>query len=170
VHCRPALAILALLALAALHAGSPGCSSRSDTAVAAADSTRVYPSLDGSGPEVSITFCRKVSSRTGRPIGESQEFTMRPRGKVRALVEIGGPPPEGHRDLVIHAVWVGPDDEEIFTKRVDLAPDDEQRFTSSISIPPGRRDPGPYMLRVYLFRELAAEKRFELLPPLAGSG
>ncbi|MGD8396845.1 MAG: hypothetical protein PVF43_15355 [Candidatus Eiseniibacteriota bacterium] len=172
MRSRSALVILAFLGLGAIQAVGPGCSSRSDTAVAGADSTLVYPARDGSGPEVSITFCRKISSRTGRPIGESQEFTMRPRARVRALIELTGmASPDSPRPLMFHLVWVGPDDHEIYTKRVDLAPDDgDPRFTSSISIPPGRRDPGPYMLRVYLFRELVAEKRFELLPPPVGSG
>ena len=46
----------------------------------------------------------------------------------------------------------------------------EATLKSSISTPPGKRDPGTYSLQVYLFRELIAEKSFQLRADLRSSG
>ncbi len=42
-------------------------------------------------------------------------------------------------------------------------PDDSTSIIkSSISIPPGKREPGKYSFRLYLYDDLIAEKEFEL--------
>jgi hypothetical protein len=155
--------VLLLVGFAYLGLGPAGCSSRVETAVAEADSTLVHPPKSPDGLRASITFCRKVSEKTGKPIGASQVFTMREKGKVRALVHLENPLALGERELMFHLVWIRPDGKEFYTKRIDLDPTgSDAALVGSISIPPGRRDPGIYRLQVFLFRELIAEKSFEL--------
>jgi hypothetical protein len=75
----------------------------------------------------------------------------------------------GERELMFHLVWIGPNDREFYTKRIDFdATETPARLVNSISIPPSRRTPGRYTLRVYLFRELIAEKDVLLQLPPAG--
>ena len=66
---------------------------------------------------------------------------------------------------MFHFDWIGPDGETFYMKRVYLSQQDSTlTISSSISISPEQRDTGEYKLRVYLFRELIAEKKFEVLP------
>jgi hypothetical protein len=64
---------------------------------------------------------------------------------------------------MFHLEWLSPDGETVYKKRIDWAPNSSTAtLKSSIAIDPDRRSPGRYSFRVYLFRELMAEKRFEL--------
>jgi len=154
------------LALCLVQVVATGCGSRAETAVATADSTWIYPAKtpDGSdGLNAKITLCRKISKRSGKPLGAGTVFTIKPKAKVRALVEFDNLLALGDRPLQFHLVWLGPTSKEFYTKRIDYEPDnDNPSIRGSVSIPPERRDPGPYQLRVYLFRELIAQKNFEL--------
>jgi hypothetical protein len=147
----------------AVQIGSTGCSSRVETAVAESDSTLTYPSRSPDGPRATITFCRKISKKTGKLIGEGRVFTAGDKVKVRAIVELENAVSHAGRDLMFHLVWIGPNQKEFFTKRIDHAVNDSSGpLKSTISIHPDKRPPGLYRLRVYLFRELIAEKTFEL--------
>jgi len=140
-----------------------GCSSREGTPVAGEDSTLVYRSKSTEGIEASITFCSRISKKTGKPLGAGSSFVMEEDAKVRALVYLRGMPPSSGRELLFHLVWTGPDGKEFYTKRIPLVSSGEPaELETSISIPPSRRDPGMYALEVYLFRERIAEKSFEL--------
>lgn len=142
---------------------SSGCSSRVETAVVTEDSTLVYPSRQPGGVNAHITLCRKVGEKTGRPIGAGRAFTLRPDAKVVALVDLENREALGQRDLMFHLEWLSPDGETVYKKRIDCASNDSTAtLKSSIAIDPDRRSPGRYSFRVYLFRELMAEKRFEL--------
>jgi len=160
------LAIAALLALGVLLAIGSGCSSRVETPVTEADSTFVYPSKEPGGVKASITFCTKVSKRTGRRRGVGQDFTMKRKAKGRALVDLENTTTQDHATLPFHLVWLRPDGKRIYKKHFEHAPGDSiTLLQSSLSIPPEKRDPGTYSLRVYLFRELIAEKFFRVHPP-----
>jgi hypothetical protein len=131
--------------------------------VAAADSTLVYAGKEPGAPTATITLCRRISKKTGKLIGAGQVFTIKEKAKVRALVEIENPEGLGERELMFHLVWLGPGGKSFHKKRIDYAPNDSlATLKSSVSIYPGKREPGSYTLQVYLFRELIAEKRFEL--------
>lgn len=66
---------------------------------------------------------------------------------------------------MVHLDWNDGNGESFYRKRVDLIPDDSSHvINSSISISPETRQAGNYLLKVYLFRELVAEKKFEILP------
>jgi hypothetical protein len=64
---------------------------------------------------------------------------------------------------MFHLDWIDPAGNSFFKKRVDLTSGDTlTELKSVISAETGRRDTGEYKLRVYLFRELIAEKSFSL--------
>ena len=150
-----------LLALPLL--GSSGCSERVDTAEAGPDSTTVYRAKDGESVEASILFYRAKSKKSGRLIGEDGPFTVKEKSKVRARISLSNTDALGERGGMFHLVWVDPEGKEFYTKRIDWSPEDgEEELSGSISAYPGKRDPGEYLLRVYLFRELIAEKGFLL--------
>ena len=138
-----------------------GCSSRVETAVTTADSTIIYPSKTGRGIEARITFFRKKSRKTGKLIDEGKVFTIRQNRKLRALIELEN---YENQELMLHLEWIGPEQKPFLRKQLHLLPGDTTSIRSSISISPEKRQAGKYMLRVYLFRELIAEKEFELLP------
>ncbi len=64
---------------------------------------------------------------------------------------------------MFHVDWIDPEGRSFYLKRIDLLPGDSTAsLISSISVSPDKRLPGKYLLRIYLFRELIAEKYFEL--------
>lgn len=127
------------------------------------DSTLVYPSRKAGGVGARITLYEKRSTKSGKLLGEGRLFTMGEDEKVRALVEIENGRALGEAPLLFHLVWLDPKGKSIYTKRIDQHPGDPtEPLEGSISIPPDKREPGLYTLRVYLFRELIAEKTFEV--------
>lgn len=152
--------LIALLLLVA-----PGCSSRIETPVTGEDSTITYPPKKTDGISAKITLCRKVSKKTGNRIGEGTLFSIKEKEWVRAFVDIEHRFNDDKRELMFHLDWNDANGRSFYLKRIDLSPDDSSStIKSSISISPGKRKPGKYTLRVYLFRELIAEKEFELRP------
>lgn len=140
---------------------SAGCSSRVDTWVTTSDSTIVYPSKKDNGIEAKIRLFRKISKKTGKLIGEGRVFTIKQNRKLRALVELDKIPDQ---ELLLHIVWLGPDQKPLHRKQLQRSPGDTTSINSYISISPETRQAGKYTLQVFLFRELIAEKEFELLP------
>ena len=137
------------------------CSSRVETAVTAVDSTIVYPSKKADGVSARITLFRRVSKKTGKLIGEGKVFTIKQNRKLRALIEMDR---HSNQELMLHIDWIGTDQKSFLRKQLHILPGDSTPIKSSISISPEIRQAGKYKLRVYLFRELIAEKEFELLP------
>jgi hypothetical protein len=147
---------------------------------------------DHSGFSAEITLCRKVSKRSGRPIGEDVVFHPAARSYVNALVDFRGVRED--RTYVIHLVWVKPDGKDLFRKYVEAVPvitEQGERHTlvtwldaedlhkvkrdtipaegpefqlqTRLNISNKRaRDPGQYALRVYLDRRFLGEKTFEV--------
>lgn len=156
-------AVLALSLLVLLFAG---CGGREEFGSEGEKGTTVFAPKEGEGIEAAITFCEKFGSKTGNPIREGTVFTVGEEEKVRALVEIGNARALGERDLMFHLMWIDPDRNSFYTKRIDITPEgDRAEIKSAISIPPDKREPGIYTLRVFLFRERIAEKTFELRAP-----
>jgi hypothetical protein len=156
--------LLAALVSTAILTG--GCSDRVETPSYAADSTLVYPGKEPADVAVTITFASrsKTSKRTGRRLGVSDTFETGEGSKVHAFVDITNRFARDTDLLDFHLVWIKPDDKTAFKKRIEYIPtDSDTTLTSALSIPPGRRKPGRYKLRVYLFRELIAEKSFLLI-------
>ncbi len=155
----PATLYLAILTLAL----ASGCSSRSEVPVVEPDSTLSYPAKKPDGITASITLCRDVSKKTGKRLGTGRVFTLAKGARVHAFVDLENPYALGQRLLKFHLVWSTADGNVFYQKQIAFDPSDEDTMLkSSISIRPSRRDPGDYTFRVYLFRELIAEKNFRL--------
>lgn len=145
--------------------GSSGCSKRSETPVLAPDSTFVYAGKSAGDVSATITLAdkAKVSKKTGKRLGVTRTFDIGTDEKVHAFVDLENAGARGGRPLLLHMVWINPDRETIFQKRLEYAPGDTTTaLSSALSITKGKRAPGEYSFRVYLFRELIAEKFFTL--------
>jgi len=139
-----------------------------------------------------VTLCRRVSRKSGEPIGAGHEFVMSTKSRVHALVDLANVRTD--RVYSVHLVWIAPSGREIFRKyaEVTLRPDDEGgydtlvhwrdaedlnsvkeelrhgekaafRLRASFTTSLDRqRAPGTYAFRLYLDRRLLAEERFTL--------
>ena len=128
------------------------------------DSTIVYPAKDSNDISARITFSRYFGQKTGRQWGITSVFPIKEDENVYAVVELENRLKKLDRDLMFHLDWIGPDgqvgvpERDRSCRRVILP----VPLMSSVSSSPGIRQPGNYSLRIYLFRELIAEKYFEL--------
>ncbi|MBI9039058.1 MAG: hypothetical protein JEY97_13065 [Bacteroidales bacterium] len=142
-----------------------GCSSRIETPVKEADSTIVYPAKNPNGIMAGITLYRKMSNQTDKLLGEGTVFTIREKENLNAKIDLKNRFACGKRELIFHIDWIGTNGRSFYRKQIDLSHvDSSSTINTSISIPPDKRQPGNYSIRIYLFRELIAEKKFELIP------
>lgn len=142
-----------------------GCSERVKEPVVLADSTMVYPSVKADGIMPKITFSSRLSQKSGKQSAIGTVFALEENEDVYAAINLENRLLNTGNDLMVHLDWVGPDGKSVYLKRTDLAATDStSSLISSISVSPEKRMPGEYKLRVYLFRELIAEKQFELRP------
>ena len=96
-------------------------------------------------------------------IGTGTVFTIKEKAKVRALINLENRDDYLNNELKFKVEWIGPDSNSFYSKMIDLSPgDSSSTIKSSISNIPTKRQPGNYMLRVYLYKTLLAEKKFEL--------
>lgn len=157
--------ILTIFLITILLLAWAGCSSRIEMPVTGADLTIVYPAKKADGISAKITFYRKISKKTGKRIDEGTVFTIKEKRNTRALVDIENRFAYGDRELMFHIDWIGENGKSFYRKRIDISPGDSTfSIMSSISISPDKRAPGICTLRIYFFRELIAEKKFELRP------
>ena len=141
---------------------SNSCAERESLPVVMPDSTIVYPAKDSNDISVKITFSRFFGQKTGRQWGITSVFPIRQDENVYAIVELENRLKNLDRDLMFHLDWLRPDGQSVYMKEIILpAGDSTMALESSVSSSPGSRQPGKYSLRVYLFRELIAEKFFE---------
>jgi hypothetical protein len=112
---------------------------------------------------VSITFSSRLSQKTGRQSAISDVFALKENEDIYAVIaldSLGKVEPGG---MMFHIDWTGPDGRSFYLKRIDLSPGDSTTaLISSISVSQSSRIPGVYKVRIYLFRELLAEKSFEI--------
>lgn len=142
-----------------------GCSSRLDEPVVLADSTYSFPSKSPDDISAKITLCKSISKKSGKLIGAGTIFTIRDEASIKAVVDLENIFKSNERPLMFHLDWIDSDGNSLFLKRIDLAFQDTLKtLISSISITPDKRQPGEYRFRVYLFREMIAEKKFQLRP------
>jgi hypothetical protein len=144
------------------------CSSRKKEPVRLNDSTLVYTSKSDTGLVLKITLSNKISKKTGKPIKPGTRFNLQEDVKLFAIVDLEKQTTKQNRDMMFHIDWIDSSGESFYRKRIDISPDDtSSRITSSISLSPQKRQPGNYTARLYLFRELIAEKRFLLVESLS---
>jgi len=142
-----------------------GCSNRSNISEITKNSTLVYTLKDGNKVVDSISFCRKVDRENGELIGEGEKFTIMDEGRVQAIASLSDYILNKETLSMFHFDWISASGYTTYLRRMDFTPADSLDYIrSSISITPDVRTPGEYKLRIYYFRELIAEKKFELLP------
>ena len=162
---RTNLFILSAFITAILALATNGCSSRINEPETEPDSTIVYPPKNPDDISATITLCRKIDKKTGKRIGEGTVFTLMDKVKIHAYSDIKNRNFYGEKQLMFHFDWVGENGRSFYKKRIYLMPDDSSStISSAISISPETRKPGKYILQLFLFRELIAEKKFEILP------
>jgi len=153
---------LAICITAVLFLCISGCSGRKDKPVILNDSTIVYSSISETGIQPKITLSNKISKKTGKPIKPNSVFEL--KGQSKLYVSVDWQEAENERDLMFHIDWIDSSGKSFYKKRIDIFPSDSSsRIISSISIIPEKRKTGNYLVRVYLFRELIAEKNFQLV-------
>ena len=109
-----------------------------------------------------LVFFRRKQMRNDSLIGISNRFTLMNNAFVHArlkknkLMKMKG-------NSLFHFDWIDPEGNTFYIKEVSVL-NDSVPIESAISLNPEVRIPGGYTLRVYYFRELLLEKRFEVLP------
>lgn len=140
-----------------------GCSTRNQPPVITEDSTIVYLPKNPDEISAEITFCRRISKKTGEPTDKGTIFSIKDDAKVFAVIYLKNRNNYFNKDLMFHIDWTDPEGNSFYKKRIDLLRNDSSSTViSSISISPDKRKTGSYYLRFYLFRELIAEKKFLL--------
>jgi uncharacterized protein YcfL len=145
-----------------------GCASREESPVKLDDSTVVYPSKYKNGILAKITLSNKISKKTGKPIKGGTVFRLEDKAKLFAVADLENKAYNNQQDLMFHIDWLDSSGNSFYKKRIDISPvDSVSSITSSISVAPQKRKAGNYIVRVYLFRELIAEKKFRLVESIA---
>ncbi len=158
------LKIAAFILIVLFFVAGNSCRNRFEEPVISNDSTIVYQSKKSEDVSAKITFCRKIEKNSENYVGEGTIFTITNESRVRAVIELENLFNNGYEELMFHIDWVGPDDKSIYLKRTIITPDDSiSTIESSISVSTDTREPGEYTLKIYYFRELIAEKSFEML-------
>ena len=182
---RLKIVVLLLLLPSALWLAA-GCSSDEALSTAA---------QDGPGFQAELTLCRKVSRRSGRPIGESDQFLARKKSYVNAVLTCEEVQPD--RPYVVHLVWVKPDGKELYRRyaevvqnanpeggrrtviswldaedlhkiKRDTVMSENSSFTLNTRLNTSlkkERDAGQWEMRVYLDRRFLLSRAFELQVP-----
>lgn len=102
---------------------------------------------------------------------EEHAFDLEEGARIQARITLENQYGRGNRPLLLHLVWIQPSQKAAFRKMVQFVPNDSTNvLTSNFTISPEKRIPGIYRLRVYMFRELIAEKVFELRGTALGPG
>jgi len=127
------------------------------------DSTIIFPSKKADGISAKITFSRYLVQKSARQSAISTVFPIKDDGNVYAVVELENRLNHTDRPLMFHIDWIDTENKSFYKKQIDLPLGDSTiSLLSSVSVSPDKRPTGKYMVRVYLFRELIAEKYFEL--------
>jgi len=148
-----------------------GCSSREQNPVLLSDSTIVYPPKSPDDIQPTVLLSTKVGKKTGKPVNAGTSFYLSEKSNLYAVVELGKRNKQLNKDLMFHIDWIGPNGRSFYTKQINFTADNKSsRISSSVSLSPAKRKEGEYKVRVYLFRELIAEKLFRITDALQDTG
>ena len=142
-----------------------GCSSRNEPPVMDLGSTLIYPLKKADGVSVEVNFFKKINNQNNKRTGKGIVFTIKEKANIYAEVDIKTRLSNKGENIMIHLDWIDPEGKSLFIKQFYLPANDTiTSLISSISISPDKRNPGNHTLQVYYFRELIADKKFELRP------
>lgn len=156
--------IILVVATITLMSFISGCASREESPVKLDDSTVVYPSKYENGILAKITLANKINKKTGKPKKGGTVFRLEEKSKLFAAADLENKLYNYQQNLMFHIDWLDSSGNSFYKKRIDISPEDSvNSIISSISTAPQKRKAGNYIVRVYLFRELIAEKKFRLV-------
>jgi hypothetical protein len=114
--------------------------------------------------QAEIILYRKVDRTTGELIDVGDEFEIREKGNVRALILKKEKSILKDHELRLRVDWLGSDSNSCYRKDIILYPGDSLTdISSSIGIPSDKRTPGNYRLQLWLYDTIVAEKEFGLI-------
>ncbi len=126
----------------------------------------IKPKVISESIKASLVLCRKVSKKTGKPIGEATTFTIKDEAKVRAIVNVEKKDIKTNEQMNFYFEWIGPDGKTFYRKKIVYTTSNPSfTISNSISITPEKRLPGNYNLRITYRKKTIAEKKFELVLP-----
>jgi hypothetical protein len=110
-----------------------------------------------------ITFCTGIDRKSGDRLGVDSVFNIQETKRIHAFIDFAHNNDHSLSALSFRIEWIAPDSTVFFSKSHEITPVDEtSMLSSSISVSPDKRAAGKYQLRVFLFEEFIANKRFEL--------
>jgi hypothetical protein len=140
-----------------------GCSTRFETPVTTENHTTIYPPKNSKDVVATIEFGTRLSKKTGDILKPDSVFYIKPDSKLYAVIKLENREYNFNKELQFHIDWLEQDGSLLYRKQVDFGKSDSSNsILSSISISSDKRQVGEYKLKVYLFRELIAEKEFIL--------
>ncbi len=111
-----------------------------------------------------IILCRKVSKKTGKPIGSGTTFTIKDSAKVKAIVSFEKQEIKTNEQMKFYFNWIGPDGKVFYKKRVVYTTSNPSfSISNSIAITPEKRQPGIYTVQIVFRKKIIAEQKFELI-------
>jgi len=127
---------------------------------------KIKPMVKVENITANITLCRYISKKTGKLIGTDSSFTIKDKGKVKAVVNIENRDIKTNQQMSFYFEWIGPDGKSFYRKKVVYTTSNPSfTISNSISITPEKRLPGNYNLRITYRKKIIAEKKFELVLP-----
>ena len=124
----------------------------------------IKPEVNTESIKAALVLCRKVSKKTGNPIGVATTFTIKNEAKVKAVVNIEKKDIKTNEQMKFYFDWIGPDGKSFYKKRVVYTTSNPFfTISNSISITPEKRQPGNYTLTVSFRKKIIAEQNFELI-------
>ncbi len=129
---------------------------------------KLLPPIDIKEIQSNISFCSKISKKTGKRSGFGTSFSLKEKAKVNACIDLKNCRAFGERELKFQLKWIGADGKSFYTKRFNFTPTTATKsLKSAITISPKKRVKGTYKLQVYLYNELLSEKSFRLQPSIS---
>ena len=140
-----------------------GCTTRYKTPEITPNSTHIFKPKGDQAICTDILLSTLVSKKSPKPLFPLDTFPLIENKILRSFIYVDRQHTTENQPLDFHVDWINPKGVSIFCKQYQLNPNDSASLiTSSISLNPDVRMAGNYKLRVYLFRELIAEKPFVL--------
>jgi hypothetical protein len=113
--------------------------------------------------KASISLCSSIDKKTGNPININNVFSLSKKARVHAHVEINDANSPEKKPLMFYMVWIDPGGKPFYRKPIELKKiAGPTTIQSSISIEPENRQPGNYLLQVFLFNKKIGEESFLL--------
>ncbi len=80
----------------------------------------IKPKVKIENIKASIILCRKVSKKTGKPIGTDTTFTIKDSANVKAVVSIEKQDIKTNEQMKFYFDWIGPDGKSFYKKQCSL--------------------------------------------------